>query len=335
MKKNILFCGTPIFANATLQVLFQCQEELNYNLVGVVTIKDKIAGRGQKIKESTIKKTAKKLNLPIFTPDNLEDSNFITQIINLNLDLIIVVAFKKLPSIFFNIPLLGTINLHASLLPKYRGAAPINWAIINGEKQSGLTTFFINEKIDTGDIIVQSKIDIEENWHVNDLHDKLMLQSGKIIKNTIQKVFNNNYSVKKQSKTPNPAHQYARKILKQDYQLNSKVWKQKSLKHLFNFIRGMSPPGVKTTIQIHRDQIINKKMIITRVGNFKTYTNKSQKNPVFIYSANPDELIVSNDIESFNIEKLKIENKQEMSAREFYNGYIKNKHQNYKISILI
>ena len=336
MKKNILFCGTPMFAKATLDAIFKFQKELNYNLVGVVTIKDKIAGRGQKKQESLIKKTARKLNLKIFTPTNLEESYFIKEMHNLNLDLIIVVAFKKLPSIFFKIPRLGTINLHASLLPKYRGAAPINWALINGESTSGLTTFFINEKIDTGDIILQSKIKIEDNWHVNDLHDNLMFQSEQIIKNTIQKIFSNDYLLKKQTKTAEAKHQYARKILKHDYQLDQNFWKQKSLKNIFNFIRGMSPPGVKTNIQIHKDdQIFIKKIIITRVKNFKKNFTKIQNSNISIYYCKTNGLIICKNTESFNIEKLKIENKKEMNASEFYNGYIKNNSQNHKISIII
>ncbi len=333
MRKKIIFCGTPYFAKSTLDTLFKLQEELNYDLVGVVTIKDKISGRGQKKQESTIKKTAKILNLKIFTPDNLEDLNFIKKIKKLNPDLIIVVAFKKLPKIFFSIPKLGTINLHASLLPKYRGAAPINWALINGEKKTGLTTFFINEKIDTGDVILQSEIKILKNWHANDLHDKLMVQSEGIIKETLKIIFFGNYKLKKQNLKSR--YKGARKILKSDYQFPKELWKQKSLQDLFNFIRGMSPPGIRTNIRLHRDQPVDKKIIITRVCDFKKHKNKTQIKDISIQYSKENRLTISNNIESFIIEKLKIENKKEMTDKEFYNGYIKNKNQNYKISIII
>ena len=142
MRKNILFCGTPQFSIASLRAVNKHQDELNYNLVGVITIPDKISGRGHKKQESAVKKEAKLIGIKIFEPTDLSESNFINQIKKLNLDLIIVVAFKKLPKILFNIPKIGTINLHASLLPKYRGAAPINWAIINGEKKNRFNYIF-------------------------------------------------------------------------------------------------------------------------------------------------------------------------------------------------
>ena len=157
MKKNIIFCGTPKFAVASLKSIFQNQQALNYDICGVITIPDRIAGRGQKKQESDVKKEARNMGIKIYEPNNLSNPDFINKIRQLKPDLIIVVAFKKLPKILFEIPTLGTINLHASLLPKYRGSAPINWVIINGEKETGLTTFFINDKIDTGDIVLQSK----------------------------------------------------------------------------------------------------------------------------------------------------------------------------------
>ena len=199
MKKNILFCGTPEFAIASLKSIYEHQNNLNYKLVGVLTIPNKIAGRGQKTQESAVKKEAKNLGLKIFEPRNLDEPHFINQIKKLNLDLIIVVAFKKLPKILFNIPTIGTINLHASLLPNYRGAAPINWVIINGEKETGLTTFFINENIDTGDIILQSRISIDENWNAGDLHNKLMEQSNLIMYNTIKVITQGSYTTIKQN----------------------------------------------------------------------------------------------------------------------------------------
>ena len=338
MKKNILFCGTPMFATASLIALFNHQDKLNYELKGVVTIEDKISGRGQKSRESEVKKEAKKLNLQIFTPNNLSNPNFIDKIKKLDLDLIIVVAFKKLPSILFEVPKIGTINLHASLLPKYRGAAPINWALINGEKKTGLTTFFINEKIDEGDIILQSSIDINEQWHANDLHDILMRKSDQIIYKTIELIFNGTYKCEKQIKSTSKQQQYARKIHKSDLKLNNLFWNKMSLNGVFNFIKGMSPPGVKTTIIIdHKNkEIIKKNIIIKRVSNYKNHqldTYQANKENVNLKTTEQGQLIITNGMESFEIERIKIENGKEMGSKEFYNGFIKNKNKDVTISI--
>lgn len=339
MKKNILFCGTPYFATASLISLFQHQYELNYILKGVVTIPDKISGRGQKKQESAIKKEAKKLGLPIFTPYNLLEKEFLNNIDELNLDLIIVVAFKKLPKVFFSKPKLGTINIHASLLPKYRGAAPINWAIINGEKETGLTTFFINENIDTGDIILQEKIKIEEDWHANDLHDALMNKSDKILKQTIYNVLSNSYNRKKQ-KEINITEQhkkYARKIKKEDFYTDAFFWSKKTLKEIYDFMRGMTPPGMKISITIEKEQakLYNTNIIVMRVGNYNAIKNLQQKKIKNIYldTTKKSEIIMTDGLSFFNIEKIKIENGKIISAKDFYNGFLKNKHTIHTISI--
>ena len=322
MKKNILFCGTPEFAVSSLNTLFKYQSSLNYKLVGVITIPDKIAGRGHKLQESAVKTEAKKLKLPIYESDNLSDEKFIDKIKKLTLDLIIVVAFKKLPKILFEIPKLGTINLHASLLPKYRGAAPINWAIINGEKETGLTTFFINEFIDTGDIILQSKVKIPINWHANDLYATLMKQSQYIIKETIKKVFSEKYKLIKQESNQESK---APKINKKNRTLNiEKFSKNDKSKKIYDFIRGMSPPGVKTQISIQKKgNTIVKNILITKVGNFQKTNNNLQKNQRIILKNKVDKLFIMSKYDSFQIEKLKLENGKEIFAKEFINGFIK------------
>ena len=169
-QKKIIFMGTAQFAIPCLDNI----KKNNFNLIAVVTSPDKPAGRGLKISESPVKEYAKKNQLNLLQPVNLKDSNFINQIRRLKPDLIVVVAFRMLPEILWSIPTFGSINVHASLLPNYRGAAPINWAIINGEKQTGVTTFFINDGIDTGDVIGQSKIDINKNENAGELHNSLM-----------------------------------------------------------------------------------------------------------------------------------------------------------------
>ena len=168
-QKTIIFMGTAEFAIPSLEKII----ENNYNVLAVVTSTDKPSGRGLKLKESPIKQFARTNSLKILQPNNLKDQNFINLITNFKPDLIVVVAFRMLPEILWKIPKYGAINVHASLLPKYRGAAPINWAIINGENQTGVSSFFINKKIDTGDIIDQSSIEIPKNENAGDIHDKL------------------------------------------------------------------------------------------------------------------------------------------------------------------
>ena len=169
-QKKIIFMGTAQFAIPCLDNI----KKNNFNLLAVVTSPDKPAGRGLKISESPVKEYAKKHQLNLLQPVNLKDSKFINQIRTLKPDIIVVVAFRMLPKILWAIPSYGSINVHASLLPKYRGAAPINWAIINGEKQTGVTTFFINDRIDAGDVIGQSKIDINKDENAGELHNRLM-----------------------------------------------------------------------------------------------------------------------------------------------------------------
>ena len=329
MKKNILFCGTPLFAVASLISLFNHQEDLNYKLKGVVTTVDKKSGRGHKMQESAVKKEAIKLGLKVFTPDNLNNSKFISEIKHLKLDLIIVVAFKKLPKILFELPTIGTINLHASLLPKYRGAAPINWAIVNGEKQTGLTTFFINDKIDTGDILFQTKVIINDSWHANDLHDVLMKKSHGIIQKTLKNVLSGVCGRKKQDKASN--NQYARKIQKSDFIINSDFWKTNTIQTGYNFMKGMSPPGVKITILLNEHK---KNIIVIRVSDLKTIKNKIEKKEPYIDVSNKNQITITDGTSSFHIKKLKTENSKEMSAKDFYNGFIKTQQNMEKIDML-
>tara|TARA_B100000902_G_C27300391_1_gene912428 strand:+ start:608 stop:1627 length:1020 start_codon:yes stop_codon:yes gene_type:complete len=326
MRKNILFCGTPEFAIPALNTLIRYQDELGYNLTGVITIPDRISGRGQKKQEAPIKKEAKKNKLKIFTPTDLSDPVFINSIHNLNLDIILVVAFRKLPSILFNIPNIGTVNLHASLLPQYRGAAPINWVIINGEEKTGLTTFFINEKIDTGDIIIQEEIDILQHWHAHHLHEELMKKSAKILKLTIQKLLSNNYVVHKQNVLDNKQLKYAPKIHKQDLIIKWENWNSKKLVDIYNFIRGMSPPGVKTVlfIQDQNKKIIKKHISITELGSFKK-TSNFNKNITIKISESYNEIILTKENDYFLIKKIKLDNGKELNTSDFINGFLKKK----------
>ena len=232
MKKlNIVFMGTPDFAVATLKTLV----ENNYNIVGVITAPDRPAGRGQKLNQSAVKKYAVTQNLPILQPTNLKDTDFLNELKALNANLQIIVAFRMLPEVVWNMPEYGTFNLHASLLPHYRGAAPINWALINGETKTGITTFFIDEKIDTGEIIMQEEIAISPTENAGNLHDKLMTNGSNLVLKTVEAIENNTISTYVQPQVEDIKTAY--KIHKHTCKID---WNQ-SLDIIYNKIRGLSP----------------------------------------------------------------------------------------------
>ena len=235
--------GTPEFAVESLAALV----ENNYNIVGVITMLDKPAGRGQQLQESAIKKYAIEKGLPILQPEKLRDKIFLQQLQELNADLQIVVAFRMLPEEVWNMPRLGTINLHASLLPQYRGAAPINWAIINGEKETGVSTFFLQHQIDTGKIIFREKTLIGENETAGELHDRLKHIGASLILKTVQAIEQNSYSQTDQSEliANGEIEKHAPKIFRDDCKIN---WKMNST-DIHNFIRGLSPyPAAFTSL---------------------------------------------------------------------------------------
>ena len=223
--------GTPEFAVGILDTIIKN----NYNVVGVITAPDKPAGRGQKLKYSAVKEFALQHQLTLLQPTNLKDENFLSTLKKLNANLQIVVAFRMLPEAVWKMPQLGTFNLHASLLPQYRGAAPINWAIINGETKTGVTTFFIDDKIDTGAIILSKQLEIEPHETAAILHDKLMNIGKEAVIETIQNIENNNINTTIQNDNTN---------LKTAYKLNKENCKidfSKSGEEIFNLIRGLSP----------------------------------------------------------------------------------------------
>lgn len=232
---KIVFMGTPEFAVGSLSKLI----DNGFNIVGVITSTDKPAGRGKKIKYSDVKNYALKHNLKLLQPTNLKSPDFISELESLNADLQIVVAFRMLPEIVWNMPPLGTFNLHASLLPQYRGAAPINHAIINGEKVTGVTTFFLDKEIDTGRIIKQVSVEIEEDDNAGSLHDKLMNIGGDLVLETTKDILHDRVeSIPQQLKIPDDEKlAKAPKIFKEDCRIN---W-NKNIEDVYNFIRGLSP----------------------------------------------------------------------------------------------
>jgi methionyl-tRNA formyltransferase len=232
---RIVFMGTPDFAVESLKILV----ENNYDVVGVVTMPDKPAGRGHKIQYSAVKQYALDKNLPLLQPEKLKDEDFLEQLRELEADVQVVVAFRMLPEVVWNMPPLGTFNLHASLLPQYRGAAPINWAIINGEKQTGATTFSLTHEIDTGKIILQEKIDIAPADNAGIIHDKLMMLGAEMVKKTIDLLTEGKTNAVDQSQfiSNEVKLQLAPKIFKETCQINFNQTTEK----IYNFVRGLSP----------------------------------------------------------------------------------------------
>jgi len=239
---RIVFMGTPGFAIPSLSILI----ENGYHIVGVVTAPDKPAGRGRNIQESPVKIYAKSKNLTILQPTNLKDPEFIDNISALNANLQIVVAFRMLPQVVWEMPEFGTFNLHASLLPNYRGAAPINWVIINGEKTTGITTFYINERIDTGDILMQNKVEISPQDSAGTLHDVLQAQGAELVLKTVEGIDNDMLEKQAQIDFETDNLKLAPKIYKEDCKLN---WSSPAVQ-VFNKIRGLSPyPGAWTVLK--------------------------------------------------------------------------------------
>lgn len=246
---RIVFMGTPDFAVESLRIL----AENDYNIVGVITMPDKPAGRGHKLQYSAVKQYALERNLPLLQPEKLKDEQFLEKLKALKADLQIVVAFRMLPEAVWNMPRLGTFNLHGSLLPQYRGAAPINWAIINGEKETGVTTFFLKHEIDTGEIILQDKTPIDENDNVGKIYNTLMLKGAELVRKTVDMIIEDRV-------TPTPQEQLykvqgelksAPKIFKETCKID---W-NKTAEEAHNHIRGLSPyPCAWTELSLSQEE---------------------------------------------------------------------------------
>jgi len=320
---RIVFMGTPDFAVASLAILIK----RNYNIVGVVTVPDKPAGRGNKIQTSAVKKYAEAHHLNILQPEKLKSPEFIGALQALQADLFIVVAFRMLPEIVWKMPKAGTFNLHASLLPKYRGAAPINWAVINGETETGVTTFFLQHEIDTGNIILQEKIKIEPNDNAGNVHDKLMMVGADLVLKTVQQIENNEVNEKPQivdgqwsmvdsqllvqSSILNPQSSlnHAPKIFKDTCKIN---WNQPAI-NIHNLIRGLSPyPAAFTFLEdkilkIYQSAINTERKENIETGNFAT------DGKTYLSFKTADTFI--------DILELQAEGKKRMSIDEFLRGY--------------
>lgn len=299
-KIKIVFMGTPEFAVPSLDILFKN----GYNIACVVTAPDKPQGRGLKLAQSEIKKYALEHNLPILQPEKLKDDNFIKHLEAIAPDIIVVVAFRILPREVYTLAKLGSFNLHASLLPKYRGAAPINWAVINGETKTGVTTFFLDDKVDTGNIIFQEEVDIHSDETAGDLHDKLMYVGANLVLKTVRAIINNTAPKIQQSDlSASPAP----KIFKEHCKID---WNN-PMEKVHNLIRGLSPyPAAFTTY---------KGKIIKIYKSEKTNT-KSEMLPGSI-KVNKEDLFVACNDNLLKIIELQLEGKKKLKIEEFLRGF--------------
>ena len=305
MKKKIIFFGTPSFAVTSL-------DKINSKFIVdyVVTSPDKRSGRGQKLNESDVKKYTLKNKIKTLQPSNLMDEEFINQIKDLKPDLIIVVAFRKLPAEVFNIPKHGTINLHASLLPNYRGAAPINWCLMNGEIKTGVTTFYINEKIDQGDILLQKEIMIKNEDDFGSLYTKLSEVGAELVVKTVEGIFNNSLKPIKQNFIDDL--KLAPKLNSENTRIN---W-SRSTNDIIGQIKGLSPkPGAWTMIKNGENRF---RLKILKAVKKKEPLLKNNLNGKIVI--NNGELDIYNEDGAINCSVIQLENKREMTSKELLNG---------------
>ncbi|HPT22588.1 MAG TPA: methionyl-tRNA formyltransferase [Bacteroidales bacterium] len=307
---RIVFMGTPEFAVATLGSLLMN----GFNVVGVVTTPDKPAGRGRKITKSAVKEFAEFSYLPVIQPNSLKDPEFLEKLGALEADIFIVVAFRMLPEVIWRMPSIGTINLHASLLPQYRGAAPINHAIINGESVTGVTTFFIDDKIDTGNILLRKEIQIFPFENAGDLHDRLMKEGARLVIRTLKGIEKNTLKPQLQSKYLKPGElpKQAPKIFPKDCIID---WNNDPAR-INNFVRGLAPyPCARTTITNN-----------TSTHSFKIYDTvpeitEHEYKPGTIISDSKHYIKIACKGGFINIINLQLEGKKKMSTDEFLRGF--------------
>ncbi|HPW62613.1 MAG TPA: methionyl-tRNA formyltransferase [Cyclobacteriaceae bacterium] len=299
---RIIFMGTPEFAVPSLEILVQNK----FNVVAVITAPDKPQGRGQKLTPSPVKECALKYNLPVLQPTNLKSPEFQEELKSYHANLQVVVAFRMLPEVVRSMPAIGTFNLHASLLPQYRGAAPINWAIINGEKETGVTTFFLKHEIDTGSIIFQDKETILETDDAGSLYERLMHKGATLVLKTVQAIEQGDYPSRPQSEAMEIKH--APKIFKETCEIN---WNQPS-KKIIDFVRGLSPyPAAWTKIN-DRVYKVFKCSHSDHSGQSAFDSELWTDNKTFLNIKTADGWV--------SIEEFQPEGKKRMSVSEFFRG---------------
>lgn len=304
--------GTPQFAVPALHEIHKS----NHKLVGVVTSPDMPAGRGLNLKFSEVKEAALSLNLPIYQPENLSDKDFIHQIAALEADVFVVIAFRKLPPEVFSIPAKGTINLHASLLPQYRGAAPMNWAIINGEKETGLTTFFINEQIDTGNVILSEKVIVDDDETFGQLYKRMSCEGSKAITKTLDLVATGNVKIKSQEEII-AEHKLlvlhkAPKIFKHHCRID---W-TKSAAEIKNLVRGLNPLPCAWTVLGHESG----KQISMKIYEVKEVNNSFQLRPGELTIEHCQMFVGAGENTALELTDIQPESKKRMFADAFVRG---------------
>lgn len=302
MGMKIVFMGTPDFAVPSLDILMRH----GYEVVGVITAADKMGGRGgKKLLESPVKKYAVQHGLKVLQPTNLKNSDFLAELKELRADLQVVVAFRMLPEAVWAMPSMGTFNLHGSLLPQYRGAAPINWAIVSGEKETGVTSFFIQHKIDTGDMLLQRTLPIGENETAGELHDRMMLLGAEVVLDTVRLIEEGDYTLRQQddglaTKAPKIYHDTCEVDFDQPTQ------------KVHDFIRGMSPyPAAWTTLDGQKLKLLRSKKNI----------QPHKQPPGTLHSDNKTLLWIACQDGWVIIEELQLQGKRRMKTVDFLNGY--------------
>lgn len=296
--------GTPDFAVGILDTIYQN----NYEIVGVITAPDKPAGRGQKVSTSAVKEYAVSKNLPLLQPTNLKSEDFLAELKSLNANLHVVVAFRMLPEVVWKMPKLGTFNLHASLLPEYRGAAPINWAIINGETKTGVTTFFIDDKIDTGAMIMSKELVIGTEESAGELHDRLMHLGSEAVVATLELIETGKATTTIQ--TEDAGIKTAYKLNKENCKID---WNQTG-EMIFNQIRGLSPYPAAWTILKDGDNEWNVKIYAAH------FEAKEHSEPLGKILATKKELYIATKDGQLKIDSLQFPGKKRMLAQELLNG---------------
>lgn len=314
MKKEdlrIVYMGTPDFAVESLRALV----EGGYNVVGVITMPDKPAGRGMKLQYSPVKQYALEAGIPLLQPEKLKNEEFLAELKAWNADLQIVVAFRMLPEVVWDMPRFGTFNLHASLLPQYRGAAPINWAVINGDKETGITTFFLQHEIDTGNVIRQEKVTIEDTDNAGIVHDKLMTLGSRLVCETVDQVLKGDLTAIPQDEMAQKAGELraAPKIFKETCRID---WKQNT-DRIYNLIRGMAPYPAAWTELVEED---GKRTMVKIYETAKEHTSTSLPAGT-LQSDGKSYLQVATPDGQIKVLSLQIAGKKRMSVDEFLRGF--------------
>lgn len=303
---NLIFFGTPEFAAHMLKAIFKSK----HKILAVVTTPDKPAGRGKKIQESAVKIAASELDLKILQPSNLKDAVFLESINNLNPDIQVVVAFRMMPKVLWSIPPKGTFNLHASLLPQYRGAAPIQWAIIRGERKTGLTTFFIDEEIDTGKIAFQSEVEILGSDELPDLYNRLQLAGPELILKTLDGAESNSLELKVQSEDSIKTLKLAPKLTKE----NTKIDWHEPAHAIYNKIRGLNPiTGAWSDLNLH-GEIVQVKIFRVKIGE------NCQGNPGMIIILDKNKVQITTKDKWLYLEEMQFPTKKRMQIQEILSG---------------